>query len=928
MKDLTRRQAIGTGAAGTGGLLLSGRATAAGQDAVAIDSRDVLADHQRHEIKLSRGGTEVTIDSRSGAIIGITRSADTFRTNFLASPTNATADRRSAYTGDLMITRWRLDGPYRDADLGENVPFEPSGTWQRGSTASSHDIRSSSHDATSFSVRYTGDSREPQGLTGLDVSTRYALDETGWLVWDFTLTNRTADILEIGELGCVLNANDDYREIADVDAGRYSRRALASARAAYAARTQVQQALIHEQKVIAHHFVSGNSSYSLLQRPLGDAPLLLVQPAGGTALECLYRADGDASGPDVLAVHSNATKDLRGWSKNQWINGHSSLTLKPGESRSFQMRMGFVASYDAVRARSVERGNLGIRVLPSMVVQQGEDVRIEITSDMPIGRVELLADNAVLKSQRRIGDRTLLILGFGSRGTKPVKIHYGAGRWTTLHFNCVEPFADLIKARARFAVDRQFYDNPNDRFHRHHMFLPFDHRKKNIILTSDEVWEVGGSDEPGFSTPLFLAEKNVHLPVEREIAALESYVKDSLFRYIQDPRTFDVRASLYWVERRPSSPWSEWDEKRSKETWRTYNYVHPANIYHALYRIGSFYGLLKERQPREYLYMSYRSAAKWFDTGAWRHVGLMEGSNAINILLDLEREGMVKEADDLRKKMEECHRAFVRQPYPYSSELLIDQTAHEQVYFFTKFFGAAEKNRKTVQVMKALRGGNQPVWFLYGNDKRGTICCWYSASLNGMALLDSFERSGDQDALAKGFGGLVSVVSNIASDGMGFNYFDCRAGVTDYDPPNTWEGGCGLWGYLRGVKAYVVEDPAFGIVGYGCRVERSGGGLRITPTDGLRKRVFHAPHGWSLETSTAEIEEVAYHEEKRSWRVALTDPAGVVRRVRIDLTGLVRGRYRVRIGSAAPRIVIASAGSLSLMADHEAGLSIDVERVT
>ena len=78
--------------------------------------------------------------------------------------------------------------------------------------------------------------------------------------------------------------------------------------------------------------------------------------------------------------------------------------------------------------------------------------------------------------------------------------------------------------------------------------------------------------------PLFLAEKNVYYPSPKEVAALETYVADCLFKYIQDPETYAVRASLYWKQRYPSSPWSHWTEERSKESYRAYNYAHVANL--------------------------------------------------------------------------------------------------------------------------------------------------------------------------------------------------------------------------------------------------------------------------------------------------------------------------------------------------------------
>jgi len=145
------------------------------------------------------------------------------------------------------------------------------------------------------------------------------------------------------------------------------------------------------------------------------------------------------------------------------------------------------------------------------------------------------------------------------------------------------------------------------------MFLPFDHRIGSTYRDTDEVSEIGGMDaEFGVSEPLFLAEKNVYYPSPREVASLETYVADSLFKYIQDPETYDVRASLYWKLRYPSSPWSHWTEKRTKDSYRAYNYAHVANIYHALYQVGKRYGLLTRKSPQAYLLMAYHTSVHMF----------------------------------------------------------------------------------------------------------------------------------------------------------------------------------------------------------------------------------------------------------------------------------------------------------------------------
>jgi hypothetical protein len=314
-------------------------------------------------------------------------------------------------------------------------------------------------------------------------------------------------------------------------------------------------------------------------------------------------------------------KNRRGW-RFPWVNGHTSLVLKPGEKKSYRIRFAFVDGYAAVRQELAESGNLGIRVLPSMVVQEDDPVYVEVRSKFEPA-VSFLSDNGRVLDKKRLPDRTLLTLSFKGRGQKSVRLTYDGGKWTNLHFYCTANTAELIRARARFIVERQFYENPEDPFGRHHMFLPFDYRIGSVFMDSDEVWEVGGSDEYGFSEPLFLAEKNVSRPDRREVETLEAYVEDCLTGHIQNQETFALRASLYWKERYPSSPWGHWTEERSKESYRTYNYPHVANIYHALYRIGKLYGLTARRQPLEYLRLAYQTCLKWFETGPWKHVGVI-----------------------------------------------------------------------------------------------------------------------------------------------------------------------------------------------------------------------------------------------------------------------------------------------------------------
>lgn len=914
MRQISRRQLLKSGAvAGVAGAVTLGTAwNAEAQDKDPnpnrlIATKDLLERHEEHQVSLSSGDVVVSFDLRYGTISSITRKSDPYALNYISNAKNTPeVDGNYVFrTGDLALTTWELLRSWQDDDPGVGGHFRSSGKWRSESTATSRDIRQVTHNNQSFSVSYLGRSTAADGLRDLDIKMSYHFDADGALLWDIGLTNTTDNVLEVGELGIPLRLNDDYAEFVALDSRQvYPQLEQKNEEEAYRSRTIIQQSMIHEQKVLVHHFIGGHSSYSLVLRPLGDSPFLLIHPTQDTAFECIYKevpgtglgeGGGRWAGPDILAIHSRATKNLRGWRHHSWVNGHTSLLLQSGEQKSYQMRFVFIPTYEAIRDEVANAGNLGIRIVPSMVVQEGRDVHVEVKSRGEIDRIELLSDGITIKSKEKASTATLLNCSFQGRGLKTLKLGYGNGRWTNLHFNCIESYDSLLKARSKFIVDREYYQNPEDPFHRNHMFLPFDYRKKCIILESEEAWEVGGSDEPGFAASVFLAEKNVYYPSVKEIAALENYVSECLFRYIQDPQTYVVRASLFWLKRLPSSPWSEWSKARSEATYRTYNYVHPANIYYALYKIGTRYGLLTHRTAEEYLRMSYHTCIKWFQTGPWRDVGLMEGSNAIYILDDIKKIGWKIEHDTLREAMAQCSAVFSEQPYPYGSELLVDQTAHEQVYFFTRYFEDKEKNAKTVQVLKALRGGNQPIWFNYGNDKRRDITCWYSASLNGLALLKSFEVSGDQDALAKGYGGVTSVMANVTSDGMGFNYYDCRAGVLDHEPPITWEGGCGLWGFLQAIKAYVVKDPTFGLIGYGCDVKSMPEKTTVIPYDGLRKRVFFAEDKIEVEALAGEITEVSLSRTNRI-SLAMADSTGLVKQAILRVYGLPDGKYHITGG--------------------------------
>jgi hypothetical protein len=862
--------------------------------------------------ELTSGDMVVSFDRDQGVLYAIRSKSDPLGSNFIGNSQNT---RRiepgdSQSLGDVVMTVWAVDDPERLKSDLEGRTYRSSGGWQRETTGASADIRSVYSDGKTLQAEYAGKSSNAEGLRSCDLRMSFGFAEEGVLLWDITLKNTTGLLLEIGELAFPFLGNEDYGYDPANTTGRRD--------------TAARQRLIHEQKVLSHHYVGGHSSYSFIQRPMAEPPFLLMHPVENTSFECIYKSSPRGRrGPDLLAVHSHAQRDINRW-RVPWVNGHTSLVLKPGESRQYRLRFKFIQDYQQIRDQVFNAGNVAIRIVPSMVVQEGSETYVELRSKQPLESIETESDGIVFKSRRRVGDRELLTLAFKGRGQKSIALHHTGQRCTRMHFFCVDDIAQMLKTRGRFIIERQWYENPDDPYNRHHMFLPFDYDRMSTFTDSQAVWEVGGSDEFGFSEALFLAEKNIHYPSRDEVARLETYVTDCLFKHIQNPKTFTVRASLYWKERTPSSPWSHWTERRSESQVRTYNYAHPTNIYYALYKIGQQYDLLTHRKPLDYLRMAYRTAMVWFVTGSWQHIGIMCGSNVINVLEDLKKEGWSREYDGLRARMQECLKVMVRDPYPYSSELTIDQTAHEQVYFFTKYFGETEKNAKTMRVIKALRGGNEPLWFRYGNDRRHWWSTWYSESLNGMALLDGFEQTGDPDMFIKGFAGVMSVAANLLPDGMCFCQFVWAPGIFRHFPPTTREGGQGQWGFMKSARSFILHDGAFGLIGAGCQVEEDGEMIRVVPRDGLRKTVLYPERKLRVVLTQGEIDWLTLDQNGRALELSVVDTTGLVKQAQLRIEGLVRGSYRIRHGRAARTQVVSESLELSLPIDQAKAIRINL----
>jgi hypothetical protein len=137
---------------------------------------------------------------------------------------------------------------------------------------------------------------------------------------------------------------------------------------------------------------------------------------------------------------------------------------------------------------------------------------------------------------------------------------------------------------------------------------------------------------------------------------------------------------------------------------------------------------------------------------------------------------------------------------------------------------------------------------------------------------------------------------------MGFGWFKFDPGVFACEPPRSFEGGSGLWAFLQAAKSYVLNDPSFGWIGYGCRVENDANEIRVFPKDGVRKRLLIVPDKLQVTLRRGEIKSLTFDRRTSALNLKIEDTSGMVNTVHVMIEGLEPGEYQVRTKSSELRV--------------------------
>jgi hypothetical protein len=793
--------------------------------------------------------------------------------------------------GDRLAQR-SYDGYYHLGDLDIRLRI-PGGDWRGYSTAfERHPVKALPASGKVLASADLGPAF-PAGIP-LQVTRTWLLSD-GELTLRFTLSNTSKAPVEIGGLGIPMIFNNDMT-----------------------GRTLEES---HEKCSFDDPYIGEDAGYVQVTRLNGQGPALVVIPDGQTPFEA-WRPILDVhhwkehTPPTPELFHDLTPRGITfegfydwmvassAWQENEWKkaqpwNPPTSITLQPGESRSFGVR--FLLS-DSIRniEKTLTQHQRPVAVgVPGYILPTDLDAHLFLSYREPVDSMSVDPQGAIAihpNGHTSGGWRDYRLRGI-TWGRARVTIRYRDGLVQTIAYRIIKPEDQAVTDLGHFLTTKQWFTDPADPFHRSPSAITYD-RQANAQVTQDSrVWIAGLSDEAGADSWLALAMKEYLEPDPEEVVKLEQFVDGVLWggiQYKDGPEKFGVRKSLFYYQPDQLPPgfyrgdlnwtsWTSWNRKASEAVDRSFNYPHVASAYWALYRLARNHpGLVTDHPWQWYLRQACETAlAMTRYAPYYSRFGQMEGDVYVYILNDLKRESMTAEADQLEAAMRKRADRWQSEKYPFASEMPWDSTGQEEVYAWTRYFHDDEKAEVTIDAILGYdpaipswgyNGSARRYWdFIFGGkiQRLERQLHHYGSGINAVPLLSEYrEHPGDLYLLRVGYGGTMGELSNIDQDGFASAAFHAFPDMLAFDP-YSGDYGSGFWGFAANTATYLTHDPALGWLCFGGNLEQRSNSIRVIPLDASRSRLYIAPAGLWITLDAGRIREASFDEKSGEVRLTL-----------------------------------------------------------
>ncbi|WP_050982092.1 MULTISPECIES: DUF5695 domain-containing protein [Mucilaginibacter] len=209
------------------------------------------------------------------------------------------------------------------------------------------------------------------------------------------------------------------------------------------------------------------------------------------------------------------------------------------------------------------------------------------------------------------------------------------------------------------------------------------------------------SDDPTLGKAPFLTAKNVFYPNQKEIDAVEYYIKNFVWGKLQktdteSPHPYGVYATPDWHVDRDSILRKKISKTNldKDHVWRSYDYPHIIMLYYNMYQLAKRYpgmvhyldatAYLKRAKETAKAYFTYPyEILPWYETYKW---GCYNEVVLIDLMATLRKEGFNDDADWLKGEWEKKVKYFLYDdPYPFRSEYAVDATAYESTHAIARY---------------------------------------------------------------------------------------------------------------------------------------------------------------------------------------------------------------------------------------------------
>ena len=743
--------------------------------------------------------------------------------------------------------------------------------------------------------------------------------EDGTLVLRFTLKNKSSKAVEIGALGIPMIFNNVLND-----------RSLEQAHAICS---------------FYDPYIGEDAGYLQVTRLNGHGPALLVVPDGKTPFEA-YNPILDRKGRFGAApvftdptprgitfegfyewmVHSRAYAENEWKNVQQW-NPPTSITLNPGESKTYGLK--FLKS-DSIRhiEQTLADNHRPVAVgIPGYVLPQDIEGRLFIKYSRPVAslKVEPAGAMEVQEDTPTPDGQKAYTLKGKAWGRSRLAITYDDGTVQSIQYFVIKPAGQAVADMGHFLTTQQWFTDSSDPFHRAPSAITYDRDTNQQVTQDSRVWIAGLSDEGGAGSWLAAVMKEFVQPDQAELDKIQQFVDGVLWGTLQSkdgPHPYGVRKSLFYYQPNQMPPnyyngsfdwksWTSWNKQASEAVDRSYDYPHVAAANWVLYHLARNHpGLITNHAWDWYLNHAYETSMAMTNYAKdLSFFGQMEGSIFVAILDDLKREGMKAQATTLENRMRERADRWKQEAYPFGSEMPWDSTGQEEVYAWTKYFGYQDKAKVTLD---AILGYDPtiPHWGYNGSARRYWDFIFaakdrrlerqlhhYGSGLNAIPVLAEYREHPDDFYLLRvGYGGTMGALTDIDQEGFAAAAFHSFPDMLRPDPLSG-DYGPNFFGHAWNTATYIVHHPEFGWLAFGGNMKAQGNSVTVTPLDSFRSRTYIAPLGlWlTLDAGTFEGLELGSGSDTVRVAFAAATPTTPEARLRIEQPAHVAG-----VGSYRP----------------------------